>query len=108
MNAFLQAHAADTGRAFIVDFGQNMAGMVQLSLPAGHGIAAGTQLRVEHGEIIQGQDRGTVDMCKICPKCASCGASGPGGNRENSQCDSRGKGAVCDTYVILWRFPDEK
>lgn len=66
---------------------------------AGHGIPAGTELRIEHGEIVQGVDHGIAQMCLICPKCGSCGshsggASGAGGN---SNCDPRGKGAVCDT-----------
>ena len=36
---------------WVVDFGQNVNGFVTLTLPAGHGLATGTQIRVEHGEI---------------------------------------------------------
>ena len=33
------------------DFGQNVNGFVSLSLPSGHNLPAGTQIRLEHGEI---------------------------------------------------------
>lgn len=33
------------------DFGQNVNGLVTLSLAAGHNLPAGTQIRLEHGEI---------------------------------------------------------
>ena len=36
---------------WVVDFGQNVNGVVSLTLPAGHGLGTGTQIRVEHGEI---------------------------------------------------------
>lgn len=92
--------ATDVGSAWIADFGQNMGGMVTLTLPPNHGIPKGTVLRIEHGEVIQGKDIDIDGMCKLCPKCGSCaanpsgGASGVGGG----SCDTRGPGAVCDTY----------
>ena len=94
--------ATDVGDAYVFDFGQNMAGMVTLSLPAGHGIAAGTALRIEHGEVVQGKSRDTAGMCKLCPACKSCPTGGPGGGQSGpgggGSCDTRGAGAVCDTY----------
>jgi hypothetical protein len=75
------------------DFGRNIAGMVTLSLPAGHSIPRGTVLRLEHGEVVQGPDIDMEDMCKLCPLCKSCGGSEKGGS-----CDARGKDAVCNTY----------
>lgn len=91
-------HASDVGSAaFIFDFGQNMAGMVRLSLPPANGIPAGTALRIEHGEILQGHDVDTEQMCALCPKCKSCDNSG-GGLGSVGPCDSRGIGAVCNTY----------
>jgi hypothetical protein len=40
-------------RAVVYDFGQNMLGRVTLRLPADHGIAAGTVIRLEHSELVQ-------------------------------------------------------
>ena len=95
-------HAADVGTAWVFDFAQNMAGMTQLYLPAGHGIPKGTALRIEHGEVAQGKSLDIDGMCALCPGCAPCshgggggGASGPSGA---GSCDTRGIGAVCDTY----------
>ena len=92
--------ATDVGSAWVADFGQNMGGMVTLTLPPNHGIPKGTVLRIEHGEVIEGKDIDIEGMCTLCPKCGSCsatpggGASGVGGG----SCDTRGPGAVCDTY----------
>ena len=95
----VDVEARDTGSSKVFDFGQNMAGMVMLSLPANHGLKAGTVLRIEMAEIVQGKQLDVGNMCKLCPKCGSCGggpgASGPGGA---GSCDARGQGAVCDTY----------
>ena len=90
-------HAFDTGGqnsstpSYVFDFGQNMAGMVTLQLPAGHGIPAGTTLRIEHAEIVQGKSLGIGEMCRICPTCSPC-ITGP------AACDASGLGAACDTY----------
>lgn len=54
--------ASDVGAAVIYDFGQNMNGMVRLSLPPGHGIPMGTELRIEHGEIVQGPSKDLVGL----------------------------------------------
>ena len=40
-------------RSFVYDFGQNINGRVLLRLPAKHGIAAGTAIRLEHSELVQ-------------------------------------------------------
>jgi hypothetical protein len=85
------AAARDVGAtAYVFDFGKNIAGMVRLSLPAGHTVPRGTVLRIEHGEVLQGEARDIEGMCKLCPGCSSCKAI--------QSCDSRGAGAVCDTY----------
>lgn len=90
------------GPAFVFDFGQNMAGMVSLTIPPHTGMPKGTTLRIEHAEIIQGRSLDIGEMCRLCPGCSPCtkgggggGASGPSGA---GSCDSRGKGAACDTY----------
>ena len=94
-------NANDVGPAFVFDFGENMAGMVQINLPAGHSVPKGTVLRIEHAEIVQGKDTDISGMCALCPGCSSCrkggggGASGPSGK---GSCDSRGASAACDTY----------
>ena len=95
--------ATDVGAAHVFDFGQNMAGMVRLTLPAGHGIPKGTVLRIEHAEIVQGHNKDISAMCELCPQCSPCvqgggggGSSGPSGK---GSCDSRGAGAACDTCV---------
>lgn len=91
--------ANDVGSAWIADFGQNMGGMVTLTLPPQHGIPKGTVLRIEHGEVIQGTDIDIDGMCKLCPKCSACGSGGGGASGVGAgSCDSRGPGAVCDTY----------
>lgn len=40
-------------RSFVFDFGQNMLGRVTLKLPANHGMAPGTAIRLEHSELVQ-------------------------------------------------------
>ena len=92
--------ANDTGLSYVVDFGRNMAGMMKLSLPTGHGIPRGTELRIGHAEIIEGRGVDIQSICTLCPKCTVCnghggGASGPGGG---GSCESRGPGAACNTY----------
>jgi hypothetical protein len=55
---------------WVFDFGQNVNGFVTLSLPAAHGIPAGTQLRLEHGEITHELSQGgdTYDTyCHVNP-----------------------------------------
>jgi hypothetical protein len=81
----------DVGEDVLVfDFGENAAGMSKLSLPAGHNIPAGTQLRVEHGEVVGGplQDAGG-SLCSVCPSCEPC---------TSNTCLVRGDGAPCDHY----------
>ena len=86
------------GRSFVFDFGLNTAGMVRLSLPAGHGIPAGTQLRIEMAEIVAGPLNDTGGLCTLCPACnLDCPQpnSSLGGN---APCTGVAEGAVCNTY----------
>jgi hypothetical protein len=92
--SMVQTSATDVGNAFTFDFRKNVAGMVQLNLPAGHGLPKGTELRIEHGEVIQGKAVDIDGMCKLCPGCGSCASPG----HAPQTCDDRGDGAVCDTY----------
>eukprot|EP00935_MAST-01C_sp_MAST-1C-sp1_P002102 g2102.t1 len=89
-----EVHATDTGRAFIYDFGFNMAGMVTLELPVGHKVPKGTVLRIEHGEVVQGPAVDIAGMCKLCSRC--CYQEHDQG--EGGPCDTRGEKAVCNTY----------
>ena len=84
-----EVNASDVGRSFIIDFGQNLAGIVRMTLPPNHGIPGGTALRISHAEIIQGGKNGIEGMCKLCPSCNPC---------KSSPCDARGQGAVCNVY----------
>jgi hypothetical protein len=91
------------GAAYVFDFGANVAGMVRLQLPAGHGIPAGTQLRVEIAEIVQGVFNDTGGLCALCPSCsAHCAPAGASdGNLEGNDdgsCDVVGVGATCNSY----------
>jgi alpha-L-rhamnosidase len=79
----------DVGMAYVFDFGINIAGMVTLNLEVNHTIPRGTVLRLEHGEVVQGPAVDTEGMCKLCPNCCK---------NKLTSCDSRGSGAVCDTY----------
>ena len=81
---------------YVFDFGQNMGGMVRLSLPARHGLPSGTQLRIEHAEIVQGRDVDISGMCAACPDCGPCSGT--------YTCDSNGEGGACNTYC---RNPSE-
>jgi hypothetical protein len=92
--SYTETVATDVGSAWVVDFGQNMGGMITLTLPPNHQIPKGTVLRIEHGEVIQGTDIDIEGMCKLCPKCGSCSAANPAGG----SCDMDGPGAVCNTY----------
>jgi invasion protein IalB len=45
--------------------------MVRVTLPAGHGIPAGTELRIEHGEIIQVRQFICVPLlCSTAVRCS--------------------------------------
>lgn len=46
---------------WVFDFGQNVVGFVTLQLDAGHGIPAGTDIRIEHGEIAYADTGDTYD-----------------------------------------------
>lgn len=118
----MEVYAAQTMRSvranavgstgWVWDFGSNFAGMTRLSLPAGHGLPAGTQLRIEQAEIVAGDFVDTGGMCKLCPQCGPCPgpdndadvkapAMGVGSHsRGNSNCaaNNAAEGAVCDTY----------
>lgn len=48
---------------WVVDFGQNVNGFVTLTLPAGHGLPAGTAIRIEHGEITYADGGAAYDTC---------------------------------------------
>ena len=104
-----EIHANDVAAVgFVFDFGQNFAGMARLSLPAGHALPAGTELRIEHAEIVAGPFIDTGGMCKLCPTCGACAPVSPdeaGGDveadlRGNNNCALAGSanGAICDTY----------
>ena len=98
------------GRGWVFDFGQNFAGMTRLDLPAGHGLPAGTVLRIAQAEILAGPFTDTGGMCKLCPGCGPCAPGKPDGgtadskersrSRGNSNCatNNAAEGAVCDTY----------
>ena len=91
---------ASTGWVF--DFAQNFAGMSRLSLPAGHGIPPGTELRIEQAEIVAGPFVDTGGMCELCPTCGPCALrlGGEAGLTGNSNCAAANaaEGAVGDTY----------
>jgi hypothetical protein len=94
---------ASTGWVF--DFGQNFAGMSRLSLPEGHGIPKGTELRIEQAEIVAGPFHDTGGMCELCPDCGACAPPDDEHllllrSRGNSNCAAANaaEGAVCDTY----------
>eukprot|EP01051_Picozoa_sp_SAG22_P000173 SAG22_NODE_3_length_48349_cov_158.681180_34_plen_907_part_00 len=103
--------ASDVGSAgWVFDFGQTMAGMVKLVLPANHRLPRGTELRMEHAEIIAGPFSDTGGMCALCPSCGPCAPpdhAGVGGTdalraglRGNNNCgmnDAAG-GDTCNTY----------
>merc|ERR1711969_258522 len=62
---------ADTPNRWVFDFGQNVNGFVTLTLAEGHGLPAGTNIRLEHGEITHAPDAGgdTYDTyCHVNPK----------------------------------------
>lgn len=111
------------GRGWVFDFGQNFAGMTRLDLPAGHGLPAGTVLRIAQAEILAGPFTDTGGMCKLCPGCGACDPGPPpdipsstadrdgdgdgapevgvtAGLRGNVDCSTNNAaaGALCDTY----------
>ena len=90
--------AFDVGTAYIFDFGDNVAGMARLDLSVGHGLPAGTALRVAIAEIIEGSFEDVGGMCALCPGCGAC-AGGAGGSNGNTECSVFvGDGALCNTY----------
>ena len=51
----------DQPTRWVFDFGQNVNGFVTLSIPAGHGLPAGTKIQLEHGEITHAVGGDTFD-----------------------------------------------
>ena len=84
------------GTAWVFDFGYNVQGMVRLELPAGHGLSAGTTIRISIAEIIQGPFDDVGDYCTNSFQPLGCGK-----NPQAGYCGTAamvGNGAVCNTY----------
>ena len=80
----------------VYDFGQNILGRVKLRLPANHGIAPGTAIRLEHAELVECNSWAIkpnptpapgTDRKALVPSPGLCGQ---GGEVRNSYCQAYG------------------